>query len=689
MPNGRAALDAYDTHAPDVMVMDLNMPGMSGIEATRELLERHPSARVLVLTVSTEEADVTEAIFAGATGYVLKDAPIEEVVAGIRAAANGQSVISPRIATHVLRRIHEEVRGNTVRAGIGLSDREVEVLTMLAGRLRQPRDRRRPCTSARAPCATTSRASSTSSRSTTECRRPFAPSARAWCSAVALVDERRFAPAGHPRTPARTAVLVAAGIAVALSVLVEAVDLDPSLGSRRFHASLETADALVLVFVAALLVGRLRSDASRRNLLLFFAIVVLAVKNLVHAGATMVIEDIPGGHLVVWGTALNGFLGAVLLATAAVLPDRPLRRRPPMAAVLAFAVVLVVGVLLLAGALEPLLPEAFKQLPEEATELELLSGHPVKIVVDLATALAYATAAVWFSRVADRNGDEFMKWLSIAAVVAAIAFVNYASFPSRFTQLLYGGEILWLGAILMLLVGAVREISNTEAELIRAAVLSERRRVARDLHDGVAQELAYIASQTSWFLHQPPDRQNLNMIRVGVERALEESRAAIAALTRPLNEPLDAALGHAAIDVGDRLGVRVELDLDHEVDVPPEWRDALNRIAREAVSNAARHGGARNVSLHLRNGEHVSLRVVDNGSGFDPEAPRSAQSFGLTGMRERAESLGGEFTLESRPGAGHLSRGSPAVIVALVARVRGPVRGLPPHRPRRWVPRAR
>ena len=132
VPNGRAALEAYDSFTPDVMVMDLNMPGMSGIEATRHLMERHPTARVLVLTVSTEEADVTEAIFAGATGYVLKDAPIEEVVAGIRAAANGQSMISPRVATQLLRRIHEEVRGSNGRAGADLSAREVQVLTMLA-----------------------------------------------------------------------------------------------------------------------------------------------------------------------------------------------------------------------------------------------------------------------------------------------------------------------------------------------------------------------------------------------------------------------------------------------------------------------------------------------------------------------------------------------------------------------------
>jgi signal transduction histidine kinase len=282
----------------------------------------------------------------------------------------------------------------------------------------------------------------------------------------------------------------------------------------------------------------------------------------------------------------------------------------------------------------------------------MLSGPPSKIGLDLATAGAYLVAAVWFARLADRSRDELMKWLSVGSIVATVAFVNYALFPSRFTQLLYGGEIVWLGAILIVVYGAVREIANTEAGVVRAAVLAERRRVARDLHDGVAQELAFISSQTTWYLQRSSDRPLLEPMLAAVDRALEESRAAIAALARPLNEPLPAALGHAAMDVADRLGARVSLDLDRNVDVPPEWREALTRITREAVSNAVRHGGARSVNVQLRDGKHVSLRIVDKGTGFDLDEPRSTQSFGLTSMRERTESLGGVFDLQSRPGAG-------------------------------------
>jgi DNA-binding NarL/FixJ family response regulator len=138
VPNGEAAIEAFEELGPDVVVMDLNMPGLSGVDATKILVERHPDAKVLVLTVSTEEADVTEAIFAGATGYVLKDAPIDEVIAGINAAASGQSLISPRVATQLLRRIQVEVRTDRARPGTELSAREIEVLGMLASGMANP-----------------------------------------------------------------------------------------------------------------------------------------------------------------------------------------------------------------------------------------------------------------------------------------------------------------------------------------------------------------------------------------------------------------------------------------------------------------------------------------------------------------------------------------------------------------------
>jgi DNA-binding NarL/FixJ family response regulator len=132
VPNGEAAIRAVDQTAPDVVVMDLKMPGLSGLEATRRLTERAQASRVLVLSVSADEADVTDAVLAGASGYVLKESAVEEVIAGIRAAATGASHFSPAIALPLLRRLREPAGGPVDTAAVHLSARELDVLDLLA-----------------------------------------------------------------------------------------------------------------------------------------------------------------------------------------------------------------------------------------------------------------------------------------------------------------------------------------------------------------------------------------------------------------------------------------------------------------------------------------------------------------------------------------------------------------------------
>jgi DNA-binding NarL/FixJ family response regulator len=131
--NGPEALSIVEDAAPDVVVMDLNMPGMSGVDVTRKLVQRNPASRVLIVSVSAQEEDVTEAILAGASGYVLKDGPVEEVVAGIQAAANGESLISPRIATMLLRKMRlDGLSEIALPARTPLSERELQVLRLVA-----------------------------------------------------------------------------------------------------------------------------------------------------------------------------------------------------------------------------------------------------------------------------------------------------------------------------------------------------------------------------------------------------------------------------------------------------------------------------------------------------------------------------------------------------------------------------
>lgn len=123
---------------PDVVLMDLNMPGMSGIEATERLSAAAPLVRVLVLTVVADQRNVTDALLAGACGYLVKDAPIDQIVEGIRAAARGESLISPRIASQLVRRLREPEEVESELAGTELTPRELEVLEMLARGMDNP-----------------------------------------------------------------------------------------------------------------------------------------------------------------------------------------------------------------------------------------------------------------------------------------------------------------------------------------------------------------------------------------------------------------------------------------------------------------------------------------------------------------------------------------------------------------------
>jgi two-component system, NarL family, response regulator LiaR len=132
--SGEAAIDAVRRLAPDVVVMDLHMPGMGGVEATRRVAETSPVTRVLVLTGSEQEESALDAILAGAHGFLIKDAPLEQLVWGIRAAAHGEVLISPRMAArlvgHLRRPTSEHAAAAAIRAV--LSDREIEVLRLLA-----------------------------------------------------------------------------------------------------------------------------------------------------------------------------------------------------------------------------------------------------------------------------------------------------------------------------------------------------------------------------------------------------------------------------------------------------------------------------------------------------------------------------------------------------------------------------
>jgi DNA-binding NarL/FixJ family response regulator len=132
--SGNEALRIVRDNAPDVVVMDLNMPGMTGVEATRRIAQIAPLTRVVVLTISDQDGDVLNAILAGACGYLMKDASIDELIRGICSASIGESLISPHIASKVLQRVRSSTAQPDAEATIRaeLSEREIEVLKLIA-----------------------------------------------------------------------------------------------------------------------------------------------------------------------------------------------------------------------------------------------------------------------------------------------------------------------------------------------------------------------------------------------------------------------------------------------------------------------------------------------------------------------------------------------------------------------------
>ncbi len=133
--DGTAAVQKAISTLPDIVLMDVRMPKGSGIEACRAIKEAVPSAKIIMLTISDEEADLYEAIKAGATGYLLKEISIEEVASAIRAVQNGQSLISPSMASKLLTEFATMVKRSDEKEQVPtprLTDREMEVLRLVA-----------------------------------------------------------------------------------------------------------------------------------------------------------------------------------------------------------------------------------------------------------------------------------------------------------------------------------------------------------------------------------------------------------------------------------------------------------------------------------------------------------------------------------------------------------------------------
>ena len=467
----------------------------------------------------------------------------------------------------------------------------------------------------------------------------------------AVNADRRSRRAQRPLPDAPGLALAAAGVALAATVAIAAIPgLAFGFHAPALHVGLETAVAAIAVLAAYLVVGRYELSGSLVDLALIGALAFMALGSLAFS-AVPAVADAGDGPLTAWGPVVVRLLSAGAFLAAAAVPDIRLAspRRAGAAMLLGVAGVLCVVAVAIA-LLGDHLPGSFGDLSPAGADAPSLDGPAGLIALQATTLVLFAAAAVGFARRAVRSHDELLMWIAVAMSLAAVSRIDYLLFPAADVEWVFAGDFLRLASCLFLLAGALREIRAYQRHVAIAAVLDERRRLARELHDGLAQELAFINLQSQRLQLQGGGSETSQLVEAS-QRALHESRQAIEALSRRSDEPFGVTVCKVAEQLTGRAGARLRLDVDAGVDVPPDVRDELLRIVREAVTNGVRHAEADEIAVVLSNGDgRVRLCISDNGRGFD--AGRDGAGFGLVSMRERAAALGGALEIRSRLGEG-------------------------------------
>jgi signal transduction histidine kinase len=444
-------------------------------------------------------------------------------------------------------------------------------------------------------------------------------------------------------------VLVAAGLGLTVTLLVIFVPaMHFAYRSVAGHLAMENLDASIAAVVAVLFYGRYRRSRTTRDLLVSGAFGLLSACGYLLVILPAVDND-PSIVWTSWIPLVVRLFAAGLIALAAANPHRRVTDHGQLHILVLAAGAVLLAVIVVGLAMGDQLPTPLDPtLSPDASHRPRVVGAGAVLAAQAVHGLLYGFAAVAFTFYALRSRDDLTRWLAVGCAFAAFARVNYFLFPSLYSQWLYTGDFLRTAFYLALGIGAVRELLRYWHLQAESAVFAERRRIARDLHDGTVQELGYIRSLARQAARNPGDPAAADRIAAAAERALAEARQAIAALSLPLDEPLGDAIDRAAGEIADRYDVEVHVDADDVRGLDRQRREAIVRVVREAVSNAARHADARRVDVTVSAG---CVEIRDDGRGFDPYASTHG-GYGLVSMRERAEAVGGSLHVTSRRDAG-------------------------------------
>ncbi len=442
--------------------------------------------------------------------------------------------------------------------------------------------------------------------------------------------------------------LVGAGCAALTLVFAFTRPLRFGYRDPSAHASLETAAVIVALMVAVLAVGRFERQPRLPTLLLACGLGALATASTIFGVIHWLLRDTAGN--VAWAAAAGRLGGTLLICAAVVAPPVRLQRRFRLATAISSALVVVVPlliVLLLRSRLPAVETDPLAQAAG-SLELHVFSAYPI---LQLLLAVLYALAAVGLARRASSR-DGFIRWLAIACTLACFSHLNYFFYPSLYSDGIYLGDAFRLLFFALLLVAVFREAMGYWRIAAETAAADERGRLARDLHDGLAQEIAFIRSALP-SVAQSDDQELPQRLTAAAERAERESRQLLATLVAPSSGGFETQLTRVLGEVAAREQIDLDILGDSDFHVSATRAEALLRIASEAVTNAARHAGVSKVNVTVsRRGDHVRLAIEDDGSGFDPSevsgATTGGRGLGLGSMRARAAAVGGQITISSR-----------------------------------------
>ncbi len=444
-----------------------------------------------------------------------------------------------------------------------------------------------------------------------------------------------------------TRFAVATGILSAMLIGLELVR-PVHVISPSGRAALETMITLAAIFAARLLARNFQESGRLPDLLLLCALMAAALTDFICCAAPALAGGVrpePGG-----GAKLGcDLVVSAAFAAAAFAPGKLIRhpgRRMVGGAVLAGA-----GIVVIAELLEQATGSHWGATMNDAG-IQGAFNHPASLAVHVIAAAVMLVSALAFLR-RGRRGEHRAGLLAGASFLLVGARLQYLTTPAVATNWITPREGLRLAAFALLLASAYCEYAKRRRAQALAAISSERERIARDLHDGLAQDLACIAAQGQ---RLGAELEPQHPLMIAARNALATSRGVIADLSASTAPTTEAALRLIASELHHRHGLWIDVRIETATpltgrnDLEPPQREHVVRIAREAIVNAAVHGEAHRVDVVLlEKDRHLLMRVTDDGSGI---ADAHRFGMGVRTMRARAAALGGGLRAHSRPGGG-------------------------------------